>query len=329
VATTTTATDTPSQVIALPTTPPERVAELRGGGGELGIIWNRFRRHHFAVAGLVVLAIVILASVFAPLLAPYHPDEIDRAITDPYIMAHGFAPFSASHWFGTDELNRDMFSRLLWAGRISLVIGFLSVVIGATIGTAIGALAGFYGGWLDTLLMRIADLFLSFPFLPTLILISAMLAQYKFEGDTTLVQIGTIVAVLSLLGWMDTARLVRGQFLSLLNRDFVTAARALGASGRRIMLVHLIPNSLAPILVAASLNVGGFIIAESAISFLGVGISPPTASWGSMLASFQLYLRYSAVAVLIPGGAIFVTVMAINFVGDGLRDALDPWLRNR
>jgi peptide/nickel transport system permease protein len=329
VATTTTATDTPSQVIALPTTPPERTTELLGGGGEIGIIWNRFRRHHFAVAGLGVLGVVTLASVFAPLLAPYGPNEIDRAITDPFLMAHGFAPFSASHWLGTDELNRDMFSRLLWAGRISLVIGFLSVVIGATIGTCIGALAGFYGGWLDTALMRIADLFLSFPFLPTLILIAAMLAQYRFEGDTTLVQVGTIVAVLSLLGWMDTARLVRGQFLSLLNRDFVTAARALGANGRRIMIVHLIPNSMAPILVAASLNVGGFIIAESAISFLGVGVSPPTASWGSMLATYQAYLRYSAIAVLIPGGAIFITVMAINFVGDGLRDALDPWLRNR
>jgi peptide/nickel transport system permease protein len=128
---------------------------------------------------------------------------------------------------------------------------------------------------------------------------------------------------------MDFARIVRGQFLSLLNRDFVLAARALGAGGHRIMLRHLIPNSMAPIIVAASLNVGGFIIAESAISFLGAGVSPPTASWGSMLAAFQAYLRYSAIAVLIPGGAIFITVMAINFVGDGLRDALDPWLRNR
>ncbi|HEY3228114.1 MAG TPA: ABC transporter permease, partial [Roseiflexaceae bacterium] len=226
-------------------------------------------------------------------------------------------------------LNRDMFSRLLWAGRISLAIGFLSVGIGATIGIVIGALAGYYGGAVDTVLMRVTDLFLSFPFLPTLIVISAMLHQYKFEGDTTLIQVGTIVSVLALLGWMDTARLVRGQFLSLLNRDFVTAARALGAGGQRIMLRHLIPNSLAPIIVAASLNVGGFIIAESAISFLGVGVSPPTASWGSMLATYQAYLRYSAIAVLIPGGAIFITVMAINFVGDGLRDALDPWLRNR
>jgi peptide/nickel transport system permease protein len=217
----------------------------------------------------------------------------------------------------------------MWAGRISLAVGFLSVGLGATIGILIGALAGYYGGWLDTVLMRITDLFLSFPFLPTLILISAMLHQYKLEGDVTLIQVGTIVAVLSLLGWMDTARLVRGQFLSLLTRDFVLAARALGADGPRIMTVHLIPNSLAPILVAASLNVGGFIIAESAISFLGVGVSPPTASWGSMLADFQSYLRYSAVAVLLPGGAIFITVMAINFVGDGLRDALDPWLRNR
>ena len=271
---------------------------------------------------------MVLVTTFAP-LAPYAPNEIDRTITDPTYVAHGFAPPSSAHWFGTDELNRDLFSRLLWAGRISLAVGFLSVGFGATIGMLVGALAGFYGGWLDTVLMRITDLFLSFPFLPTLILISAMLHQYKFGGDVTLIQVGTIVGVLSLLGWMDTARLVRGQFLSLLNRDFVTAARALGADGRRIMLVHLIPNSMAPIIVAASLNVGGFIIAESAISFLGVGISPPTASWGSMLADFQSYLRYSAIAVLLPGGAIFVTVMAINFVGDGLRDALDPWLRHR
>lgn len=308
---------------------PDRVGE-RGANtdSELGIIWSRFRRHHFALVGLGALLFMVLITTFAP-LAPYSPNEIDRTITDTQYVSHGFAPPSSAHWFGTDELNRDLFSRLLWAGRISLAIGFLTVTIGASIGMLVGALAGFYGGWVDTVLMRVTDLFLSFPFLPTLILISAMLHQYKFGADVTLVQVTTIVSVLALLGWMDTARLVRGQFLSLLNRDFVTAARALGANGRRIMLVHLIPNSMAPIIVAASLNVGGFIIAESAISFLGVGISPPTASWGSMLADFQSYLRYSAIAVLLPGGAIFVTVMAINFVGDGLRDALDPWLRHR
>ncbi len=318
----------PAGVISLPSS-PEQVAE-RGSSskGELGIIWSRFRRHHFALIGLAALFFMVLIATLAP-LAPYSPNEIDRRITEPQYMSHGFAPPSAAHWFGTDELNRDMFSRLLWAGRISLAVGFLSVTIGASIGMLVGALAGFYGGWLDTVLMRITDLFLSFPFLPTLILISAMLHQYELDGDVTLIQVGTIVGVLSLLGWMDTARLVRGEFLSLLNRDFVTAARALGASGPRIMLSHLIPNSMAPIIVAASLNVGGFIIAESAISFLGVGVSPPTASWGSMLADFQSYLRYSAVAVLLPGGAIFITVMSINFVGDGLRDALDPWLRNR
>jgi peptide/nickel transport system permease protein len=317
-----------SSVVALPSS-PERAGEERvNTQGELGIIWSRFRRHHFALVGLGALLFMLLVATFAP-LAPYPPNEIDRGITDPVYLSHGFAPPSAAHWFGTDELNRDLLSRLMWAGRISLAVGFLSVGLGATIGILIGALAGYYGGWLDTVLMRITDLFLSFPFLPTLILISAMLHQYKLEGDVTLIQVGTIVAVLSLLGWMDTARLVRGQFLSLLTRDFVLAARALGADGPRIMTVHLIPNSLAPILVAASLNVGGFIIAESAISFLGVGVSPPTASWGSMLADFQSYLRYSAVAVLLPGGAIFITVMAINFVGDGLRDALDPWLRNR
>jgi peptide/nickel transport system permease protein len=317
-----------SSVVSLPSSPVRTTEAGAGTQTELGIVWSRFRRHHFALIGLGALFFMLLIAVFAP-LAPYGPNEIDRAITEPAYIAHGFAPPSAAHWFGTDELNRDMFSRIVWAGRISLAVGFLTVTIGTTLGMLVGALAGYYGGWLDTVLMRITDLFLSFPFLPTLILISAMLHQYKLEGDVTLIQVSTIVAVLSLLGWMDTARLIRGQFLSLLNRDFVLAARALGAGGPRIMSVHLIPNSLAPLIVNASLNVGVFIIAESAISFLGVGVSPPTASWGSMLADFQSYLRYSAVAVLLPGGAIFITVMAINFVGDGLRDALDPWLRNR
>lgn len=315
--------------VSLPATPAQRAPQDRvNTKGELAIIWERFRKHHFALVGLGALLFMLLLATAAP-LAPWAPNEIDRSIIEPQYVAHGFAPPSAAHWFGTDELNRDMFSRILWAGRISLAVGFLTVAFGATIGIAIGAIAGFYGGWVDTVLMRITDLFLSFPFLPTLILISAMLHQYKFEADVTVVQVTTMISVLALLGWMDTARLVRGQFLSLLNRDFVLAARALGAGGRRIILVHLVPNSLAPIIVAASLNVGGFIIAESAISFLGIGVSPPTASWGSMLADFQSYLRYSAVAVLLPGGAIFITVMAINFVGDGLRDALDPWLRNR
>jgi peptide/nickel transport system permease protein len=319
-------TSTAVSVPVRPTVPTK--AEPLASRGELAIVWQRFRRHRFALIGLGALLFMLLIATLAP-LAPWNPNAVDRTITDPQYVSHGFAPPSSAHWLGTDELNRDMFARLLWAGRISLAIGFLTVGFGATIGIIVGALAGFYGGWLDTVLMRITDLFLSFPFLPTLILVSAMLHQYKFSADVTFVQVTTIVSVLAILGWMDTARLVRGQFLSLLNRDFVLAARALGADGRRIMLVHLIPNSLAPIIVAASLNVGGFIIAESAISFLGVGVSPPTASWGSMLADFQSYLRYSAVAVLIPGGAIFVTVMAINFVGDGLRDALDPWLRNR
>ena len=280
-----------SDLVLAPATPaPAPLQEDLKSRGELAIVWERFRRHRFALVGLGALVFMLLIATFAP-LAPWGPNEIDRTIAEPQYVAHGFAPPSAAHWFGTDELNRDLFARLLWAGRISLAVGFLTVGFGATIGIVIGALAGFYGGWLDTVLMRLADLFLSFPFLPTLILISAMLHQYKFSADVTLVQVATIVSVLSLLGWMDTARLVRGQFLSLLNRDFVLAARALGADGRRIILVHLIPNSLAPIIVAASLNVGGFIIAESAISFLGVGISPPTASWGSMLADFQSYLR--------------------------------------
>jgi peptide/nickel transport system permease protein len=238
--------------VSVPTVPAQPVTDERvETRGELAIVWDRFRRHRFALLGLGALLFMILVATVAP-LAPWGPNEIDRTITDPQYVAHGFAPPSANHWFGTDELNRDMFSRLLWAGRISLAVGFLTVGIGASIGIVIGSLAGFCGGWVDTVLMRIADLFLSFPFLPTLVLISAMLHQYKFNADVTVVQVATIVSVLALLGWMDTARLVRGQFLSLLNRDFVLAARALGANGRRIVLVHLIPNSLAPIIVAAS-----------------------------------------------------------------------------
>src|SRR5713226_8022115 len=239
-----------TSVVSLPSSPEQAAERGPSSPGELGIVWSRFRRHHFALIGLGALFFMILVATLAP-LAPYAPNEIDRRITEAQYLSHGFAPPSATHWFGTDELNRDMFSRLLWAGRISLAVGFLSVTIGASIGMVVGALAGYYGGWLDTVLMRITDLFLSFPFLPTLILISAMLHQYKLDGDVTLIQVGTIVGVPSLLGWMDTARLVRGEFLSLLNRDFVTAARALGASGPRIMLSHLIPNSMAPIIVAA------------------------------------------------------------------------------
>src|SRR5712692_1282270 len=195
----------PAGVVSLPSSPEQAVEHGAGSKGELAIIWSRFRRHHFALIGLAALFFMVLIATLAP-LAPYAPNEIDRRITEPQYLSHGFAPASAAPWFGTDELNRDMFSRLLWAGRISLAVGFLSVTIGASIGMVVGALAGYYGGWLDTVLMRITDLFLSFPFLPTLILISAMLHQYKLDGDVTVIQVGTIVGVLSLLGWMDTAR---------------------------------------------------------------------------------------------------------------------------
>ena len=210
----------PSNVLSVPAPATPVVEERVKARGELAIVWSRFRRHQFALVGLGALLFMVFVATIAP-VAPFGPNEIDRSISEPQYVSHGFAPPSATHWLGTDELNRDMFSRLLWAGRISLAVGFLTVGIGATIGIFIGALAGFYGGWVDTVLMRVTDLFLSFPFLPTLILISAMMHQYRFAADATLVQVGTIVGVLALLGWMDTARLVRGQFLSLLNRDFV------------------------------------------------------------------------------------------------------------
>lgn len=295
---------------------------------ELAIVWRRFRRHRLAMLGLVVLGAMTLISLLAPVLAPYDPFYIDRTITGR-AAAIGFTPPSATHPLGTDELRRDILSRLMYAGRVSLAVGFGAMLVSVLVGTVIGAFAGYYGGWVDSLLMRLVDLFLSFPFLPLLIVISAMIKNYQIPGDQTMVQIGTIIVVLTSLGWMVPARLVRGQFLSLVQRDFVTAARALGAPSRRIILRHLLPNSLAPLIVYATLAVGEYIIIESALSFLGLGISPPTPSWGNMLSAFQTYMRVMPIVAIYPGACIFLTVISINFLGDGLRDALDPWLRHR
>lgn len=295
---------------------------------ELAIVWRRFRRHRAALVGLVVLTILLLVSALAPVLAPYDPNAIDRTVPARY-RASGFAPPSAAHPLGTDELNRDMLTRLMYAGRVSLAVGFLAMVVATAVGTVVGALSGFYRGWPDSVLMRITDLFLSFPTIPLLLVIASVIRNYQFPGDQTLIQITTIVVVLSFIGWMQPARLVRGQFLSLLNRDFVLAARALGAPGHRIILRHLLPNSMAPLIVFGTLAVADFILTESALSFLGFGISPPTPSWGNMLSQFQTYMRLSPWVAVYPGALIFAAVISINFVGDGLRDALDPWLRNR
>jgi len=305
--------------------------ELELGGlremTQLELVWMRFKRHRLALLGLAVVSILILASALAPWVAPYDPDYIDRTITGPY-AATGYAPPSLQHIFGTDDLNRDILSRLLHAGRISLLIGFLATFFAVLIGTTVGSVAGFYGGWVDSVLMRFVDLVLTLPYIPLLLILSAMLRQYKFDflpPDET--QVITIVFALVVLGWMETARIVRGSILGVRSQDYVEAARALGSPDRRIILRHLLPNALPPVIVAATLAVGQYIVAESAISFLGVGINPPTASWGNMLTNFQTYMLISPMMAIYPGACIFLTVLSINFVGDGLRDALDPRMR--
>ncbi|HMA35636.1 MAG TPA: oligopeptide ABC transporter permease [Chloroflexia bacterium] len=280
--------------------------------GQLTVTWRRFRKHKLALMGLFTLIVLTLLCVTAPLFMPYKPDTLDLTQT--------FAPASAQHWLGTDDLGRDLLTRLLFAGQISLSVGIACTAIVIVIGTLVGMIAGYFGGWIDTLLMRIVDLLLAIPFFPLLLVLSQMLSQY-LDSFTT------IVIVLSVFGWLGICRLVRGQILSLRNLDFVEATRALGASNSRIMFNHMLPNSLAPIIVAATLAVGDFIISESALSFLGYGIKTPRATWGNMLSDVNNYFLQHPLLAFYPGLLILITVVSINFMGDALRDALDPRLK--
>jgi peptide/nickel transport system permease protein len=272
------------------------------------IVLRRLRSNRFAMAGALVVGILFVLSFLAPFITPYAPDTLDayRVLMPP----------SAEHWFGTDELGRDVFTRMIYGARISLKVGFVAVGIAVTIGTAIGLLAGYYGGFLDSLMMRGVDIMLCFP---TFFLILAVIAMLEPS-------IWYIMAIIGLTGWMGVARLVRAEVLSLRERDFVQAARALGASDLRIICGHILPNALSPVLVAATLGVAGAILTESALSFLGIGVQPPTASWGNMLTSGKDYLEFAWWLSLFPGLAILVTVVAYNLLGEGIRDALDPRL---
>jgi peptide/nickel transport system permease protein len=276
------------------------------------IVWRRFRKHRIAVVGAAIVIIFILLALLAPVVSPYDPTYIDRTIVD-----NQYADPSWSHVLGTDELGRDILTRLIYAGRISLLVGFGSMAVSVLLGIIIGAFSGFYGGWLDAILMRFTDLMLSLPLLPLLLVISAMVGG----------GVWTIIVVLSVFGWMGVARLVRSSFMSLRSQEFVEASRALGASNVRLMMGHMLPNSLAPIIVAATLLFGQFIVLESTLSFLGLGIRLPTASWGNMLTSFTTYMWIAPEVAVYPGAMIFLTVLSLNFMGDGLRDALDPRLK--
>jgi peptide/nickel transport system permease protein len=274
---------------------------------QLTMALERFRAHRPAVAGVFVLGTLALLSAAAPLISPYDPDKTALLLI--------YDPPSLAHPFGTDDLGRDLATRILYGGRVSLAIGLLAVTVAVSIGTLVGVVAGYYGRWIDSLLMRFVDMMYSFPRLFLLILFGVI-----FKGMT----IGVIVLVLGVLSWMTTARLVRASFLSLKNREFVEAARCVGARDRRIILRHILPNSIAPIIVAATLGVAAAIIAESTLSFLGLGIQPPTSSWGNMLNHATTDMDKAPWIAIFPGLFIFLAVVSINFIGDGLRDALDP-----
>lgn len=292
------------------------------------LAWVRLRRHKLAMFGLVTLTIITIACILAPVIAPYPYEEINLTSSYLPIFTAG-EEGQAMHFMGTDKLGRDIFSRLLYAGRISLSVALLVTVLSLLLGTVIGAVSGAAGGAIDTVLMRITDLFLTLPQLPLLLILSSSLRQFvglqDFLGSNLSVVI--IIFVLVVFGWMGNARLVRGSVLSLRGQDFIEATRSLGASKPRIVFSHLIPNSFAPIIVAGTLAFGSVIISESALSFLGFGVMPPVPTWGNMLNEARNSpLQYLFVQALSPGFMIFLTVLSINFIGDGLRDALDPRL---
>lgn len=275
---------------------------------------RRFLRHRAALLALAILALMVLSAVLAP-LSPYEPTAQNPA--------NDLQPPSVLHWFGTDDLGRDVLTRVFYGGRISLLVGLLATLLSTAIGVLVGALAGYFGGWIDNLLMRITDAFLSLPTLFVLILISTLLRELPALNLSNSVAI--VILVIAVLSWMWPARLVRGAFLSLKEQEFVTAAHAVGVGNGRIMWHHILPNTVSLIIVQATLTIAFSIITESGLSYLGFGIQPPTPSWGNLLATAQTYALRAPWLMIFPGLMIFMTTLAVNHIGDGLRDAFDPF----
>ena len=291
------------------------VEVFRGHESMSSLVWRRFRRHPGAVIGAIVLSILILATLLVPLL-PFDPEVSD--------LASKLQPPSWGHPFGTDALGRDMLTRVLYGGRISLFVGLMVVTITLAIGVPIGAIAGYFGGWVDNLLMRVIDAMLALPNLLVLILLGAILREIEvpfIEQNNVL----SLAIVLGLLSWMTVARLVRAIFLTVREMEYVQAARALGGSNLRIMMTEILPNGLGPIIVESTLGIGWAIMEESGLSFLGFGIRPPTPSWGNLLSNAQEHLTQHPWLAIFPGVMIFLTIISVNYIGDGLRDALDPY----
>lgn len=272
-----------------------------------GMFWRRFKRHKLAVIGFWFLAIITMAAILAPIFAPFDPAEITGEFS---------APPSWQHLLGTDQVGRDVFSRVIYAARVSLAVGIGAVAISAIIGTVLGLISGYFGGMIDGIIMRITDMFMSFPYILFILVVASIVGP----GLTN------IILILGVLGWPGIARLVRGNVLAIKQSDYVKASIALGYSTPRILFKHILPNTVAPILIYATSGVAGAILDEAALSFLGLGVQPPDASWGNMLSNAQSIsiLTDQPWLWIPPGILILLTVLAINYIGDALRDALDP-----
>lgn len=308
------------------------------------IVMRRFRRHRLAVFSLILITVIFIASLLAPVITTFPRDAVDVATSARPAPPGAVGSDGRTHLLGVDHLGRDLFTRVLYAGRISLSIAIAVVLISESLGVLIGALAGYYGGWTDAVISRVIEFMLSIPLLPILLIVSAILIKTDAQlplPDFVISAISSIllasareaqkvvvlVVILVVFGWLGAARLMRGMALSLRNQDFVESLRSLGASDARIILRHIIPNGLAPILVNASLALGSVIILEAALSFLGLGIQDPTPTWGNMMAQSQSYMFQHPWLPLVPGIPLVLVSLSFNFIGDGLRDALDPRLK--
>ncbi|HBF77912.1 MAG TPA: peptide ABC transporter permease [Clostridiaceae bacterium] len=281
------------------------------------VVWKRLKRDKLAMIGLYTLIILVAVAVIGPFFS-YAMEATD-------IENINAAP-SMQHILGTDEVGRDVFARLMYGGRISLSVGIVSVAIEVLIGTILGGIAGYYGGVVDNIIMRLVDILMCFPFLPLLLMLSAVMSARHVDPKY---RIYVVMFIIGIIGWGGLCRLIRGQILSLKEQEFMQAAEALGLKDRRKIFRHLLPNTFASIIVSATLSVGGAILTESSLSYLGLGVTPPTPSWGNMIQCAQdIYtLTFQPWRWIPPGVCIFLTVMAINLLGDGLRDALDPKLK--
>ncbi|MBE0670271.1 MAG: ABC transporter permease [Anaerolineales bacterium] len=307
------------------------------------VVMRRFIRHRLAMVSLAVMVVIFTVTLLAPYITSFKVDEIN---VSKYFVPFGTVdePTGRIHYLGTDNIGRDYFSRIIYAGRISLTVALLSVLISETIGIFVGAVSGFYGKWVDAILMRFVEFMLTVPTLPLLLIISSMLLRnedlipipesvLKFVGNIMLLNprdarnAVLIVVVLAGFGWLSSAQLMRGTVLSLREQTFVEASRSLGGTNIWIIMKHMIPNAMAPIIVDASLALAGYVVAEAALAFLGFGIQDPVPTWGNMLSATQTYMFDKPWLPLLPGIPIFVCSLAFNYIGDGLRDALDPRLK--